>query len=141
MTMPVNLTLTVPDIPTPPIGYLVVALEVRAATPVPTLVRYPHSTDGYESAAGEYLRRAVAGQELVAVAWFADRPLTECVDGKERIVSRFDSDCFCWSEWEPEAKTGEPGRANEARSGRWAKRPKLGGGARDLGDQTETGGG
>lgn len=112
--MPVELTLTVPDIPTPPAGYLVVAIEVRTGAPEPGRELYPHTTDGYESAANKFLRRAVTGQELVAIAWFADKPLTECAEGRERIVSRFDADGVCWSEWVPEEKTGGVQRTTRA---------------------------
>lgn len=129
--MPVSLNVTIPDVPDPPGGYVVVAVEVRVAG---TAARtdayekadraiYPYCTDGWERAAGDYLTRAVAGQEFVAIAWFADRPLMACKPGRERLVARYLPPraglAGGWSDWEPEeVVTRSPAPANpQARKG------------------------
>lgn len=143
--MPVKLTLTVPDLPDPPKGYLVVAVEVRDREPSerlpPDRGLFPITTKGYESAARLFFDRSHTACGLACIAWFADKPLTDCEDGKERIVSRFDADSQEWSEWVPEAVVTPRVVATTARervSGRgFRKLAKLGPGEKDVGEDVE----
>lgn len=102
--MPVQLTLTIPDLPIPPTGYLLVAMEIRDREPrdrpAPERALQPHTTEGYEKASRYYLERSREFVRLVSVAWFANRPLDECRDGDERLVSVFDGQT--WGEWTAE---------------------------------------
>src|SRR5262245_25475916 len=128
--MPVSLTITVADPPAAPAGYTLVAFEVRTyrasevgkprergdINPIATLAG---TTTGFEEAVNllgkavqEMLREVGVGLRLAAVAWWADKPLTECEDGRERMVSIYDAREGAWREWKPEQRVGP--RPNES---------------------------
>lgn len=86
------------DGPEAPPGYAVVAFEVRLACGVRDRI-FSGSLGG--------LSHAIATRDdhgenrrVVAVAWFAERPLDECNDTRWRLVSVLESGR--WSAWVPE---------------------------------------
>lgn len=108
--MPVLVTITVADPPAAPPGYALCAFEVRGLAGG-TCAALPGTTDGFEDAA-HVLAQAVTGSlarvgvgfRLAAVAWWAERPLHECKDGCERLVSVYDAGRERWGAWAPEER-------------------------------------
>lgn len=124
--MPVSVAITVADPPAAPPGYTLCAFEVRTyagggdkADGLQPVAVFPGSTDGFEGAANVLVKAVAAtlkdvgvGLRLAAVAWWVDKPLTECEDGCERMASVYDAELGEWGEWLPEERIGV--RRNEA---------------------------
>ncbi len=114
--MPVVLpTATIPDPPEPPASYFVTGFEVEEVANSPAecdrgRLPFLRTADGWEAAANEYVARGIIGQRLAVVAWWIERPMDECRDGWERVVSVFDPVTARWGRWKPESVVGDPPR-------------------------------
>jgi hypothetical protein len=114
--MPVTIPLTITDPPAPPAGYTLCAFEVRSMTyggDFEPVAIFPGTKAGFEEAArilicaiASAMKNVGVGLRLAAVAWFAEQPLDECQDGRERLVSVYDGTTWTWSEWKPETRLG-----------------------------------
>src|SRR5262245_17578809 len=122
--MPVVVPISIADPPAPPAGYALCAFEVRSFTcqsVAESCAVFPGTAAGFEAAAGVLVRTAetvfckevtgmrLAAMRLAAVAWWADKPLHECIDGFERLVSVYDAMQQAWGKWTPEQRIGEAG--------------------------------
>lgn len=83
-----------PRSPVAPDGYMVAIFDVLG---MPERTVYPNSVEGYRQATDH--AHALYGHQVVAVAWFADAPIDECVAGRERLVSRYDAVNSVWGPW------------------------------------------
>ena len=123
--MPVSVTITVADPPAAPAGYCLVGFEVRTCASggaIAPIAIFAGTTEGFEDAANILVKAVSAalsdvgiGLRLAAVAWWADKPLADCVDGRERLVSVCDAANGRWGEWIPEQRIGEPEKASRNR--------------------------
>lgn len=114
--MPVSVAITVTDPPSAPTGYTLCAFEVRSFASngdIAPVAVFSGTTDGFETAAAilvkaveSSLREVGVGFRLAAVAWFVDKPLTECPNGRERMVSTYDAAAEKWGQWTPEERIG-----------------------------------
>lgn len=140
--MSVSIAVTVVDPPAAPPHYTLCAFEVRSysanGTIAPVAV-FSGTTDGFETAAAILIKAVESsllevgvGFRLAAVAWFVDKPLTECKSGHERLVSTYDAANQRWSDWSPESRVGGPGRIPMPEGGR-VSHPALTSGRRRTG--------
>lgn len=117
--MPVHVPLTIADPPAAPNGYTLCAFEVRtyeSGAGMTPIAVFAGTTRGFEDAANilvraveSALRDVGVGLRLAAVAWWVERDLTTCAEGRERLVSVYDAGRRQWLKWTPEERIGGPG--------------------------------
>ena len=121
--------------PVAPDGYMVAIFDVLG-TPERTV--YPNSVEGYRQATAH--AHGLAGHQVVAVAWFVEAPLDDCVAGRERLVSRYDAGKAVWGPWIAEERTGDRAKVPPVQKQPVTRRRQTAeiGGHCDVGDTVQT---